>query len=30
MASAMIDLYPSVQRFRPSQHDWNDVLNTRA
>ena len=30
MACAMIALYPSVQRFRPSQHDWNDVLNTRA
>jgi hypothetical protein len=30
MARAMIGLYPSVQRFRPSQHDWNDVLKARA
>ncbi len=27
-AQAMISLHPSVQRLRPSQHDWNDVLRT--
>ena len=26
MAQAMITLHPAVQRLRPSQHDWNDVL----
>lgn len=26
MACAMIALYPTVRRLRPSQHDWNDVL----
>jgi len=26
MAGALIALYPSVKRLRPSQHDWNDVL----
>jgi hypothetical protein len=30
MARAMIALYPLVQRLRPDQHDWNDVLNSRA
>lgn len=26
MAQAMIALYPTIERLRPSQHDWNDVL----
>ena len=26
MAQAMIALHPAIQRLRPSQHDWNDVL----
>jgi hypothetical protein len=26
MAAAMIALRPAVQRLRPSQHDWNDIL----
>lgn len=26
MADALIALYPGVQRLRPSQHDWNDLL----
>jgi hypothetical protein len=26
MASNMIALHPEIRRFRPSQHDWNDVL----
>jgi hypothetical protein len=26
MASAMIALYPSIQRLAPSHHDWNDTL----
>jgi len=30
MAHAMTTLYPSVQRLRPAQHDWNDVLKTLA
>lgn len=30
MARAMIALYPAVQRLRPSHHDWNDVLRSRA
>jgi hypothetical protein len=30
MARAMIALAPGVQRFRPPQHDWNDVLKARA
>jgi hypothetical protein len=30
MAQAMIALYPSVQRLRPAQHDWNDVLKART
>jgi len=30
MAHAMIALYPSVQRLRPAQHDWNDVLKARS
>ena len=29
MAQAMIALHPRVQRLRPSQHDWNDVLKAR-
>ncbi len=28
MAQAMIANYPSVQRLRPPQHDWNDTLYT--
>jgi len=27
MAQQMIALYPAVRRLRPTQHDWNDVLN---
>jgi hypothetical protein len=27
MASNMMALHPEVKRLRPSQHDWNDVLN---
>lgn len=30
MAQAMIALYPAVQRLRPAQHDWNDVLQARS
>jgi hypothetical protein len=30
MARAMIALHPTIQRLRPSHHDWNDVLNARA
>ena len=30
MAQAMIALHPQVQRLRPSQHDWNDVLKTSS
>lgn len=30
MAKAMIALYPTVQRLRPPQHDWNDVLKARS
>ncbi len=29
-AQAMIALYPTVQRLRPPQHDWNDVLKARS
>ena len=29
MASALIALHPTVQRLRPSRHDWNDVLKLR-
>jgi hypothetical protein len=29
MAEQMIALHPSLRRFRPSQHDWNDVLKSR-
>lgn len=29
MAQAMIALNPGVKRFRPSLHDWNDVLTSR-
>lgn len=29
MAQALIALYPTVQRLRPPQHDWNDVLKAR-
>jgi hypothetical protein len=28
MAQHMIDLHPTVQRLRPNQHDWNDVLKS--
>jgi protein strawberry notch len=30
MAQALIALYPTVQRLRPPQHDWNDVLKARS
>ena len=30
MAAAMIALHPAIQRLRPSQHDWNDVLSTQT
>jgi hypothetical protein len=30
MAHAMITLHPAVQRLRPSQHDWNDLLRSLA
>ena len=30
MAHAMITLHPTVQRLRPSQHDWNDLLRSLA
>ena len=30
MAAAMIALHPAVQRLRPSQHDWNDMLRPQA
>ena len=30
MAQAMIALYPMIERLRPSQHDWNDVLQHSA
>lgn len=30
MAAALIVRYPSVKRMRPSHHDWNDVLTSRA
>lgn len=30
MAHALIAAYPSVQRLRPAQHDWNDVLKART
>jgi hypothetical protein len=30
MAQAMIRLHPAIQRLRPSQHDWNDVLRTHG
>ena len=30
MARALITLHPAVQRLRPSHHDWNDVLRSRA
>jgi hypothetical protein len=29
MARAMIALYPSVRRLRPSEKDWNDLLRSR-
>lgn len=28
MSRAMIALYPTVKRLRPSEHDWNDVLRS--
>jgi len=30
MARRMIDLHPTIQRLRPSLHDWNDVLRARV
>jgi hypothetical protein len=30
MAEQMMDLYPSLHRLRPFQHDWNDVLTFRS
>jgi len=30
LALAMIARYPAIQRLRPSQHDWNDVLKARS
>jgi hypothetical protein len=30
MAHVMIALHPAVQRLRPSQHDWNDLLRSKA
>jgi hypothetical protein len=30
MAAAMLTLHPAMQRLRPCQHDWNDVLSTQA
>ena len=30
MASAMIARHPAIQRLRPSQHDWNDVLKAQT
>jgi hypothetical protein len=30
MAHAMISLYPTVQRLRPSLKDWNDVLSSAS
>lgn len=30
MARAMIDLYPSTKRLRPSHHDWNAMLTSRS
>ena len=30
MAEALIALYPSVKRLRPSQHDWNEVLQSQS
>jgi Protein of unknown function (DUF3991)/Toprim-like len=29
-ANAMISLYPTIQRLRPSRHDWNDVLTSQS
>lgn len=29
MAQAMIRLHPTVERLRPAQHDWNDVLKAQ-
>jgi hypothetical protein len=30
MAAAMLTLHPSIQRLRPSHHDWNDALRARS
>jgi hypothetical protein len=30
MAQAMILLHPTIQRLRPSRHDWNDVLKAHS
>jgi len=29
MARSMIALHPNIKRFRPSKHDWNDVITSR-
>jgi hypothetical protein len=29
IAAQMMALHPSLRRLRPSQHDWNDILNSR-
>jgi hypothetical protein len=29
-AEAMMKVYPSINRLRPQQHDWNDVLSSQA
>ena len=29
-ADTMLRLHPTVNRLRPSKHDWNDVLQSRA
>lgn len=30
VANALMTLYPTVKRLRPTQHDWNDVLKART
>ena len=30
MAQQMIALYPAIRRLRPTEHDWNDLLRSRA
>jgi hypothetical protein len=29
-AEAMIQVYPSIKRLRPQQHDWNDMLRSHS